>query len=315
MEFIIKPTSRCNFKCDFCAASKFHCDHLTKVPDELKKAIRKCKPSNLIFTGGEPTMVLPDFYRDLLEEFPDIVIDITSNLHYMMKNVDMWSDVITNKMFKVTTSFNYNGERKLGNNTPYTEKMFYKDIKDFSSVANYVPNFIAVLGVDEGYEMAKRYCLLAKELNTFCRVNGANPIGRQVKGVPRWKMLKIYMRLIDEGYGDYEINCLERSSGKCPINSSMKCQEQIKAIFFNLGDLYWTNCEENINMGINIHKGVSIISHKPKIKHNMFKDECLACKMYRICNACRINSMFMKEEDCVEMKKISKELEEHGWKM
>lgn len=313
MELIIKPTSLCNFNCSFCAASEFNCDHLRRVPEDLKKAIKLCKPSNIIFTGGEPTMVPPDFYRDLLYEFPDIVIDITSNLHGMMRNADEWCDILSNKMFKVTTSFNYNGKRII-KTAPYSERMFCRDMKDFKSITSYTPNFIAVLDENDSYDMAKKYCELAKKLNTFCRINGANPIGREKHGVPRWKMLKIYMRLIDDGLGDYEINCLERSSGKCPINSSFKCQEEIRAIYFKDSVLYWSDCEEKINMNIDIHKGLNDINKKSS-NYKAMKNECLLCPMYRICNACYVNAKFMTDKDCIEMKKISKEVEKYGWKM
>lgn len=313
MEFIIKPTSACDFRCDFCAASDFHCDTLESIPKSLEEAIYLLEPSNIIFTGGEPTMASPDFYQALLDEYPNMMIDITTNLHHMMDNLNDWADIITNKNFKVTTSFNFGKARKMSDGKPYYRELFCMDMFEFENVAGYMPCFIAVLSPEDDYGTVKKYCELAKSLKTLCRVNGANPIGRQSIGVPRWRMLEYYMKLIDEKLGRYEINCIERSSGKCPMNTSLMCKDHIRAMYFKNGTMYWSNCEENLNMGIDIHKGLDWINCILPVE-GPYKAECLMCDMYRICNGCKVNAKNLTEDDCANMKRIAKKVIEYGWK-
>lgn len=311
MELIVKPTDKCNFNCDFCAASSLKCDTLTSI-DQLADVIDAIHPSNIIFTGGEPTMVSPDFYSALLDEYPEICVDITTNLRNLMANADKWSDVITNKNFKVTASFNYNNARKMSNGKPYDEITFRVDMIEFSYIAGYTPNFISVMTEKEDYSFAKKTCELARSLGTLCRVNGVNRIGRSTTGMPRWKMLEIYMKLIDDNLGKYEINCIERGMGKCPMNGNLMCSNHIRAIYFKDGKLHWANCEEKLNLGIT-HEGIDWINSLYPVD-SPYKPECLFCSMNRICNACYINKCTLTEDACKNMKRISEKVLEYGWK-
>jgi hypothetical protein len=48
--------------------------------------------------------------------------------------------------------------------------------------------------------------LLAKELETTCRVNGVWPQGRSKEFYPFYKMIQFYLDVIDSGLSDYELN-------------------------------------------------------------------------------------------------------------
>lgn len=79
MELIIKPTSRCNFNCNFCSAGLLKIKTITRVPSELKQVLFTIKPNNLIITGGDPLMMPPSYYEELLT-LGDWNISFTTNL-------------------------------------------------------------------------------------------------------------------------------------------------------------------------------------------------------------------------------------------
>jgi len=52
MDLIVRATSKCNFNCSFCHASKREVDHLESVPKALADLLLEEKPSKVIVTGG-----------------------------------------------------------------------------------------------------------------------------------------------------------------------------------------------------------------------------------------------------------------------
>lgn len=81
MTLMIKPTFKCQFKCDFCSAGKiqnsFICD-----PDEIQllDIIRDMSPDDLIVTGGDPLLKSVDFYKEILDQNNKTKISFTTNL-------------------------------------------------------------------------------------------------------------------------------------------------------------------------------------------------------------------------------------------
>ena len=67
MELIINPTNRCNFDCTFCSAY-----NLPKGDIDRKRLYNyiKCKRDEIniiIFNGGDPLMMEPEFYTNIIE--------------------------------------------------------------------------------------------------------------------------------------------------------------------------------------------------------------------------------------------------------
>jgi len=69
LELIIKPTELCNFSCTFCSSTHI-ADHgkqtlpHQKIYDFLK---RFPKTRTIIVNGGDPLMVAPDYYWQIIE--------------------------------------------------------------------------------------------------------------------------------------------------------------------------------------------------------------------------------------------------------
>ena len=325
MELIIKPTGLCNFKCKFCAAA--NCD-IAPVPDfdRLLKVINEIKPATLIFTGGEPTCVDPEFYAKMLK-YTDCHISLTSNLKNIIEYPNKWSKLLKNERFGVSTSFNYGGTRMWDENTEYNETMFVNMVHIFEEYAGYVPSFISVIDEYNAWSIPKLLDL-AKYLNTTVKLNPCLPEGRSTRIYPKYKMLRHYIDIIDSGMGEYEENCIERGTGRCPNNTSLMCHSQIRCIYLHKdGTLRWNTCEDLVNSGYDM-----ICNETPKDFNDMQfshkqlnldkcallnSEKCKYCALYRMCNACTVTFMNAKKDPhfCEEMSKLKDDLIRVEWKL
>lgn len=322
MELIIKPTAVCNFKCTFCAASKLSINHTPdKVPEQLKELILKLKPNDLIFTGGEPTMCSPKYYEEILE-LSDAKVSLTSNLKNFYMHPDDWTPIFKNPRVGIATSFQYGEGRLWDLNTNYSEEMFLKVQELFYNRIGYHPSFITVI-VEDNKDRYFDHIELAKRIGTTCRLNNANKMGRQSSYFPRYKIFKMWIDIIERGYEEYEINCIERTTGRCPINASGRCESCIRAVYVKPnGEIIYSNCEDKLNRGdanaaIPLEDSpqeptISIISPKDVISM-----KCYTCDLFRICNGCKTNRLDAYDDQnyCKEMTKLKSKIIEHGWKI
>ena len=105
MELIINPTNRCNFDCTFCSAY-----NLPKGDIDRKRLYNyiKCKRDEIniiIFNGGDPLMMEPEFYTNIIELTKDynIPLSLTTNLYDFYINPDKWIDLFKTKNVGVIT--------------------------------------------------------------------------------------------------------------------------------------------------------------------------------------------------------------------
>lgn len=322
MELIIKPTSSCNFACEFCAASNCSIPTYNYPNDRLINLIRKLKPSILIFTGGEPTCVPPRYYEVLLYETKDLdcQVSLTTNLKNIYLYPDEWERLLKHPRFSVGTSFNYGSTRRWDEDTVYTEEKFKEVYSKVSELVDYKIPFIAVID-ENNYNRAIDHVYLAKELGTTCKLNGTNSSGRSNRVFPRYKMFKLYLDIIYAGLEHYEENCRDRKNGTCPFNTNLLCENTIRAIYVDFdGNIRWTTCEEDLNRlrgrKLNSFEEFSYIQESPFIRETI-TDHCYNCELFRLCNGCRINVEQSKEDPdyCKEMSKLKGDIIRVGWKI
>ena len=305
--------------CTFCAASEIESPILKKPQKEILDVIDRLNPNPLIFTGGEPLMMPPEYYYYFLEKYPEINIDMTSNLKDFYLNPEKWEKLFKHKNVSICTSFNFGNTRKWSKNEVYSKDKFVKVMNLFKNRIGYMPPFIAVIDKDNE-DTVLDTVLLAKDLGTTCRINNALKIGRQDKYYPRYKIFKKWLNIIDAGLEEYEINCRDRSIGRCPINSNGLCTFSIRCIYIdNNGKIHYSNCEDKVNLGYN---DLSIeddeLSVKPIKYNDLISMECLSCELYSICNSCESNREQIKRyapEHCEHMSKLKDRIIEAGWKL
>lgn len=321
MELIIKPTSKCNMCCKFCAASEIKAKSCDRLPEQIKAVIDTLNPQSIIVTGGESLCVEPEYYLELLKLYPDVKLDLVTNLKDFYLFPDKWIEVFKHPNVLVCTSFNYGDTRMWDYKTVYSEEMFRKVVALFKEKVGYVPMFIAVID-ENNFHTVMDTVRLAKELGTKCRINNAMKLGRQDKYFPRYNAFKAWLEIIDNGYEEYEINCIERSLGKCPINSNHLCESTIRSVYLEEdGKLRYNSCEDNLNCGKSIkleNVAPELIESKIDVMETINPEKCGYCELFNICNGCSTNreqAKLYSPEYCEEMLKLKDRIIEAGWKL
>ncbi|MCM1215370.1 MAG: radical SAM protein [Lachnospiraceae bacterium] len=320
MELIIKPTGLCNFSCEFCSAHGMDIQHPSDghVPQQIKDLIKKLKPNGLIITGGEPLMVSPEYYYEL-HDIAHCPIAPTTNLKDFCLNPDKWAPLFKEDWFNITTSFNYGETRRWSPDKVYTEHDFIHVLAQLRAyTGKSIDSFIAVID-ESNEEFAHDHVDLAKTLGCKVRLNGAIGVGKQGKTYPRYKMMKIYLEIIDNDMDQYECNCFERTQGKCPWNIGLRCQNCIRCCYVdNSGKLHVGTCDERMSMGIELLEDQIIpttCEETPINPQEYIKPECAYCELCRLCNGCHTNRQEAKKDPdyCEEMKKLEDQIIDAGW--
>jgi sulfatase maturation enzyme AslB (radical SAM superfamily) len=246
-ELIIKPTEACNFKCTFCSSTdiaednakildlQYIFDFLTHYP----------KTNTIIVNGGDPLMVKPSYYWELIEfldkhDMP-ATLSFTTNLWAFYKKPSMWTDLFKHPRVGVTTSFNYGDTRKITHSRVFTEQDFWQVSDMFLEHIGYRPDFISVI-TDENEDTAIDNVLLAKRMGVECKLNYAMASGDQGQPYQLSKIYKIYVQLYHMGLTEWEYNTkqmirrLREGSTTCP--QSRSCDTYIRAL--NPGGDYYT---------------------------------------------------------------------------
>lgn len=316
MELIAKVTSRCDMACTFCGAANTPCYELT--PEEIADTANNLNATSIIIAGGEALMLSPEYYKKLLS-LTTARIDFVSNLKNFYLEPDKWIPIFKNERISVCTSFNYGNTRLWDINTVYTEDMFKKVMHLFKKHIGYTPMFISVID-ENNVDTWEKTVMLAKELNTMCRLNNALKIGRQSKLYPRHNIMKIWIEIVKRGWDKYETNSYERGTGRCPSNTRLLCQSSIRVmrkdkagniVFYNCDDMSWRDEEQ---LSIEEVYANQHIEMQPK---KVLTPNCYSCELFRLCNGCRSYQQQIEdvETHCREMTAMKQDIIDLGWKL
>lgn len=318
MQLIIRVTGRCNFDCTFCSAGSLNIAHPTNgVPEQIKEVIETIKPTGLVISGGDPLLVDPSYYYELLEMNNGGIknISITSNMKDFYFHPDKWIDLFKNPRIGIITSFNYGNTRKWDSNTIYDEDKFIEIYNLYHEKTGEKLAFIAVIDKDNKDTVIKTV-KLAKRLGTICKVNNVLQQGRSDVTYPRYKMFQHYIDIIDAGLRNYEIYCKNDINSKCPINSQFLCKSSIRSCYVDKdNNLHYFGCgESEIENPLDFHQDKDIVPCQcyPKISEHV-NSKCISCELFSICNGCETQRNSYPPEHCEEMLKLKHRLIEQGW--
>lgn len=278
MELVIKPTNLCNFACSFCSSNKIAKDKFDI--QFLKKYILENHVRDIIVNGGDPLMMSPDFYYDLISFLDsnnlDTSIGLTTNLWDFYQNPDKWKDIFLNQRIGIATSFQYGAGRYLKNGQPFTQALFLKVQNKFYQYFNRYVDFISVI-TDQNQDTAIDNILLAKKLNVQCKLNGANASGRQKTIYNPTKLYKIYLDLLKSGLYKWQfntknlINYFHNKPTICPL-ADRRCIQNIRTMQANLRISTCPALDDDDILDASIYK--------------VIKNECYPCQYFMICNGC-----------------------------
>lgn len=330
MNLIIKPTQRCNFSCSFCSSTQIAKSNNKKDDLSLNNIFlflkRFPETSHIIVNGGDPLMIDPSYYFEILKYIETnnlkTKISLITNLWDWYINPEKWNKLFLSKNISIGTSFNYGETRKITKKEILTENIFLKIISKFKEYFEYTPSFIGVIS-EENKDYSIKTVELAKYLGIECKLNYAFSSGRESICFPIGKMYNIYLDIYEKGLSEYEYNTkqmLKRLRGEetttCPQNR--KCDEGIRNLQPKSENGYeYSSCGafgDDQEYAIEFEKEMQGEFFKPlqtSIELQYLKEECLACPNFNICNGCYKTVKDLKknnlvEESCVEMKKFRK---------
>lgn len=325
MDLVLKITDKCNFACEFCSSNQIALTHNDLDINLVKKFLLDNPVQDIIVNGGDPLMVPPSYYEELLKFIDDnnlgCTMSFTTNLWDFYKHPDKWTSLF--QRIGVCTSFQYGKARKTAGGIVFTEDIFRDVYSLFLERVNKPLNFISVI-TEENEDTVIKTVELAKELGTHCRINGALRSGRTTQPYPFWKMMKHYCDIMDAGLGDYEDNCkiiksiISTNSIDAPCPFNRKCHSFIRCMSPG-GELH--TCPA---IADDVHeRGVS--SCYTKSITNEFMDmnistiipredstvtpDCYVCELFGLCCTCtkRIKDIHDSKstiEHCTHMKEL-----------
>lgn len=313
MDFIIKPTEACNFACTFCSSTMISDDHYKVLDlDYIFTFLRKYPNTNtLIINGGDPMMIKPKYYWDIIKFLDDndmpATISFTSNLWPFLKNPEPWIDLFRHERVGLTTSFNYGDTRRITPTRVFTEQDFWDVSDSFLKHIGYRPDFISVI-TNENEDTAIDNVRLAKKMGVECKLNYGMASGELSESYQLSKIYKIYLDIYKAGLMDWEYNTkqmvrrLYDGSTTCP--QSRNCDRGIRAI--NPGGDYYScgafgdDREKPINFlhELKSDTPATPLGDDPDLA--VLKEECYSCPMFKVCNGCRKTIKDMKMERIVE---------------
>lgn len=326
MELIIRPTEACNFKCTFCSSTAIAEDHTLIMDLERIYAFLQRFPntSTIIVNGGDPLMVAPQYYWDIIKYLDDnhlrSSISFTSNLWPFYKKPEKWTPLFKNPRMGITTSFHYGDTRLKGDYSVFTEEDFWKVSDAMLEHVGYRPDFISVI-TEENADTAIDNVRLAKEMNVECKLNYAMASGDQ--GVPYQlsKIYETYLKIHELGLTSWEFNTKQMirrlSWGNTLCPQTRTCDSHIRALNPE-GDYY--SCAafaDDAEKPIDFVKEVygdeifAPLTTSPELVS--MKGECITCPMFQICNGCKKTIKDMKAHNMVEshcslMKKLAPQI-------
>ena len=327
MELIIKPTERCNFKCSFCSSTNIADDRKSVLSHEKIFQFLKRYPetSTIIVNGGDPLMMPPEYYFEILDYIEanglNTNVSLTSNLWAFYKNPKRWAPLFRHPLVGVTTSFHYGNTRKITHDRVFKEEDFLRISQMFLDEVGYRPDFISVI-TNDNFDNCMNNVYLAQKLNVECKLNYALMSGDQSEPFLKGKIYSVYLEIIEKGLHPWEYNSkqllnMKRSlSTTCPLNRS--CDTSIRALQPE-GDYYSCGAFGDDRL-FEISFDKEVVQSGPRDTPlasaqgiQFMKEDCLSCPLFNICNGCKktihdVKKMGWVELHCAEMMKNGKKL-------
>jgi radical SAM protein with 4Fe4S-binding SPASM domain len=332
MDLIVKPTLACNYKCTFCSSTTN--PEGAKVVLDLDMVrrfiVRYPETQVIIINGGDPLMVEPQYYWDLIAILDDLKspakLSFTSNLWAYYKKPSMWVELFNHPRVGVGTSFQYGDARLKGDLKPFTEDEFWAISDMFLRDVGERLDFIAVIDQSNA-DTVIRTVELARDMNVVAKINPAFSSGEQVvsRGITMgnagsaFLLADIYAKYVEiheAGLTEWEYNTTQLThrlrDGRTSCPQNRECDSGIRNLEPNgqynscgsFGDdkLYLIDFESEMAGGFSRPLQV------PELLS--MKDSCFSCPMFAICNGCRKTihdhkSLGMVESHCRKMKTLA----------
>ena len=286
MLMIVRVTSRCNFKCDFCSASALEGKDLSV--DAVVSAVKKFNPTSITFEGGDPLVMPPSYYEELFPKLlafnPKLELAMTTNLWNWYKNPEKWR-VLTDYDVHLCTSFQYGGKRKITDSRPLTEEIFLDMVTKWRELTHKSLGFIAVIDKDNA-DTVMQTVKFAKRNKLMCKVNPCFVSGRADASYPWDLMLDHYAQIVEAGLAYWEDNSYQLCKLMLNDLELMMCPivpdcEKAFVVLNPDGSIHHCSTDVTTNGEENIIKFY-------RRETPVISEDCLTCDWFKFCNTCRV---------------------------
>ena len=335
MDLILKPTLKCNFKCTFCSSTTIADDANVVMDLDLVRrfVIRYPDTKTIIINGGDPLMMPPKYYWDLIDILDELdskaSISFTTNLWPFYKAPHKWAKLFNHWRVGVGTSFQFGNSRLKGDYTPYT-------VDDFWAVSNAMlehvgerPTFIAVIDHDIVHTVLDTV-RLARDMGVVCKVNhlmgsggivdtGKILMGSHNRMFTKGDICKTYVDIWRAGLMEWEHNTQEMAKvirgghTICPL--SRNCDSGIRTLqpegdYYSCG-AFGDDREYPIDFEHEMAGGFVTPLQVPELAS--MKNGCYDCPMFSVCNGCKktiadTKRLGLVEHHCRIMKSIAHDI-------
>lgn len=336
MTLIIKPTLKCNFKCTFCSSTTIADDNTALLDlDQIARFLdRYPNTLTIIVNGGDPLMVDPKYYWDLIQMLDDrdlpTSISFTSNLWPFHKAPHKWKELFNHPRMGITTSFHFGDTRLKGDYSVFTLEDFWAVSDSMLEHVGYRPDFIAVVdhnNVNRVMDMV----MLAKEMGVEAKINhllasgGEVNTGKVTMGstnhmFTKGDICKTYVDIWRAGLMEHEHNTKELSrvlaegNTICPL--ARTCDGHIRTLqpegdYYSCG-AFGDDREYPIDFEYEMSGGFDTpLRNQPELQ--TMKYSCYDCPMFAVCNGCYktvadTKRLGLVEHHCRTMKSIATDI-------
>lgn len=287
---VLLPSYFCRTDCSYCYLGEKIKDRTVADWKDVVEYIRKFDVfANVVFHGGEPTQIEPEYYMAILKHLPTAFYSMQTNL--LVGNIEKWIPLF--KAMDGNLSTSYPDSMRGGNKDLWWRNM--RRLKEEGIKPFVIVIFNPEINIESLYKELREYPFRLNPMYLSERVKKVYALPMDINsnyGSALVKLAKLYLEDRDNfnsvhPIGEILAGMLNNSRSKCPFTFS--CHKGTYSIDYK-GDVYLSCGYDfkkdvllgNINNGISELKKSEVYRKADRRGLNILK-QCGECEFYYVC--------------------------------